>query len=563
MPETETNRGPKEGNRLAGINHSELWTVVFIGYLLLFCGLSFGKVWFMGESEGDYGRDLYYFYLVSKGSLPYIDFNWIYGPIMPLLYGVWYKIVGISVLKAQILWDIFFVGASLWTYFSIRKFSDPLMACVFSVFFTLYYGLFFQTFNHIGGAFFLSGLVYSLISLMKTEKKIYAWLTAIFAGLFTLVKLNMGLGVIFLTVGILIALVGKNKKLIAGLGLTCISVPALVYGGLILLSPMEQLSKSFPYSSNLSKGIPLILKNFLDTVFRADFTLFPMELYHEGFHKTIYTFINCNAYYFTDTLIALLVGIWLYRKSKIGWKELVFTIYLSALAFYLAHEFILVNTSYSLRVWSLLPATILLAFVFTKFLQTMEETALKKAVLYAVVATFVVILPVKFYYSYVLYTTPSFFIENERARVSTKYKLWRDVFAVAMEYVEKNVKPGEKLLTLPNGALINFVSQRDFPGRDVEFLYITELTPEDQQEIINTLEQERVKTIIYADKPFLPPNAADVVVFGEDYNKELYTYIQANYKVDLKAKIKEEIVTTASLYFYKRKTAFRHKKVLP
>src|ERR1700733_9505742 len=48
-------------------------------------------------AQGDHGRDLYAFEAVFKNQLPYKDFWWVYGPIMPYYYGLFYKIFGLHI----------------------------------------------------------------------------------------------------------------------------------------------------------------------------------------------------------------------------------------------------------------------------------------------------------------------------------------------------------------------------------------------------------------------------------------------------------------------------------
>ena len=48
-------------------------------------------------AQGDHGRDLYAAQAVYRGELPYKDFWWVYGPLMPYYYGLFYKIFGIKI----------------------------------------------------------------------------------------------------------------------------------------------------------------------------------------------------------------------------------------------------------------------------------------------------------------------------------------------------------------------------------------------------------------------------------------------------------------------------------
>src|ERR1700691_4329863 len=45
-------------------------------------------------AQGDHGRDLYAAQAVYRGELPYKNFWWVYGPLMPYYYGLFFKIFG-------------------------------------------------------------------------------------------------------------------------------------------------------------------------------------------------------------------------------------------------------------------------------------------------------------------------------------------------------------------------------------------------------------------------------------------------------------------------------------
>ena len=47
-------------------------------------------------AQGDHGRDLYAFRKTLEGKLPYKDYWWVYGPLMPFYYGSFINIFGNS-----------------------------------------------------------------------------------------------------------------------------------------------------------------------------------------------------------------------------------------------------------------------------------------------------------------------------------------------------------------------------------------------------------------------------------------------------------------------------------
>src|ERR1700684_984460 len=48
-------------------------------------------------AQGDHGRDLYAAQAVWRGELPYKNFWWVYGPLMPYYYGLFFKIFGTQI----------------------------------------------------------------------------------------------------------------------------------------------------------------------------------------------------------------------------------------------------------------------------------------------------------------------------------------------------------------------------------------------------------------------------------------------------------------------------------
>ena len=109
------------------IAQSPLWIIAVL--LVIFCtlaiyGYNLPLNYASPTDEGDFGRDLYCFELVSKGQLPYIDFHWIYGPLPVLLYGLCFKMFGVAAFNALTLWYIFYIATVITIYFLIADISQ-------------------------------------------------------------------------------------------------------------------------------------------------------------------------------------------------------------------------------------------------------------------------------------------------------------------------------------------------------------------------------------------------------------------------------------------------------
>src|ERR1035438_646575 len=69
-------------------------------------------------SQGDHGRDLYAAEAVYRGELPYRDFWWVYGPLMPYYYGLFYKIFGVHITSVLLGRALLGIACSVLMYLS-------------------------------------------------------------------------------------------------------------------------------------------------------------------------------------------------------------------------------------------------------------------------------------------------------------------------------------------------------------------------------------------------------------------------------------------------------------
>src|ERR1039457_2107636 len=102
-------------------------------------------------SQGDHGRDLYAFDAVTHGKLPYKDFWWVYGPIMPYYYGLFFKIFGVHITSVLLGRALLVIICSVLMYFSAACLMSPGLAFLAATWFTQSRQEFFFTYNHIAG----------------------------------------------------------------------------------------------------------------------------------------------------------------------------------------------------------------------------------------------------------------------------------------------------------------------------------------------------------------------------------------------------------------------------
>lgn len=154
----------------------------------------------------DYGWHAYIAFQSSLGRLPYLDYPFIYGPLMPLLYGVGLKFMGHSLASLYKVWILVGVLIFLVVFFCGRraKLGDSLSALLGACLFVPFtYDK--NTENHIGAVLPLAVLAFLMIQQISSSreelnsarigKRQPIRLYSIFACLLfvTLVKVNIGI----------------------------------------------------------------------------------------------------------------------------------------------------------------------------------------------------------------------------------------------------------------------------------------------------------------------------------------------------------------------------------
>ena len=144
-------------------------------------------------SQGDHGRDLYAFDAVTHGKLPYKDFWWVYGPIMPYYYGLFFKIFGVHITSVLLGRALLVVLCSVFFYLSAACLMSPGLAFLASAWFTQSRQEFFFTYNHIGGIAAELIIGWCLLSYIRQESMRYLWIALVADFILGLVKINFGL----------------------------------------------------------------------------------------------------------------------------------------------------------------------------------------------------------------------------------------------------------------------------------------------------------------------------------------------------------------------------------
>lgn len=508
--------------------------------------------------EGDLGRDLYNFYLVSKGNLPYIHFNWIYGFLPPLLYGATFAVFGVSIFNALSLWYCAFFGAVLSTYHLVKHFLNPFYGFLAGVGLILYYEFLVMTFNHVFGTLFITTALLFLYCYIKNKHKSALAFFTTSCLLLAFTKLNMAMAFAFTTFTILLLVAFLKKKenlkdiILAFTGF--ILITTVVYLIFIALIPEGQLLKSFPYSSSMLMKHKISFIERLFSSFNSLLVFYKLNINY--WLKLIYELSNLKVYYLILPVFSLLSGIYLYKTAKITLEEGTFLLVLVFTSLATFHEFILVGTDYSVKVWG--TSIIVILFFYTIMLLSKFDIAKKHAkLLTGLLLPFIItIFIVRFAFFMAVGELKTYHFPLPRAQISVYNIEWFISALEQIKYMQQNTKETDMVLSIPYNMFYNFIAKREQPTRYTEFLWLSGLTEKDQEKIIEDIEKHKVETILFAYKG--GDISGGVGQFGKTHAQKLNTYIKNNYIIDKSLLYEDETILVSPVGFFKRSTPFKN-----
>jgi len=143
-------------------------------------------------AQGDHGRDLYAAAATLRGELPYRDYYWPYGPIMPLYYGLAFGLLGASAHSLLVAAAALEALTALLVYAMLARTQPRGLALLGAWWFLLFDRGFPHTWSHAGprAAFVL--LTLALLRYLDDASRRALWLACAATALLLLGKLNFG-----------------------------------------------------------------------------------------------------------------------------------------------------------------------------------------------------------------------------------------------------------------------------------------------------------------------------------------------------------------------------------
>lgn len=470
-------------------------------------------------STGDHGRDFYCAEQILKGKIPYHDFWWVYGPLMPYYYALFYKMLGITMSSILVGKVILVLICEVFFYLTLGLFAPSLFALIGTLWFVLYMNDFFFTYNHIGGVACLLGSLYYVVSYLKNDKFGYLALSIFCLFILGLIKINFALSSLFAFIISVRAIEyfqkypRKNLSLLIILLLGSLS---LIYFLLLHNLPLYEIRQCFPYlsSDQPHQSTPIqsiqeaITQVILDGIASLSNRAFTLLILMSG----LFVAITC-----------------LSGKTPANAKNFIFASLITLGTFYVLniHEYILSGTTY--RAYWVKPISILLVFT-TIYLATKH---LKPIILFLLYATLLLNIGLEVTNRYTMMRQvkrPEYFLSNPRAHVYVGNKpSWIDTVQQTTNFLKTRLKSSETFFALPYDCLYYFLAGKDSPTRQLIFFDHINIPQEQETGIIRELENNKVNWVVVSSRSISFEGGLGTL--GVSYCPLIGRYIAQNFEV--------------------------------
>lgn len=470
-------------------------------------------------ASGDHGKDLYCFWATMKGAVPFQDYWWVYGPLMPYYYAAVLKLLGVTVHSILIGEIILKILAGVCVFLAVAAVSPPVWAYLAALWFWNYYPFFFFTYTHTGGVLLLLAAVACLFHYLdkRTTHALYVGLAAIF--FLCLVKLNTGFAALFAFVTSIWLIDRTDRRptkadrkfYLIALGLVpaaVISVYSIFLRGL----PYYVLRQSFPY---------LGCDRQVSTPVEVNVLIFFGYLASKYFLDPIGILFSAILVLAGGRAAGLLRSPATDKNTKkkfllsAGTLLIFFTL--------LLHEFVFSGVVYTIS-WST-PFSMLFIFILFAF-STRHDSTLSRRLIYTALLLIIVLQGQP--WAIVQRKKIDIFWDHPRIRIySQNSQKWLDTVSQTADYLDKHLGNGETFFALPYDPLYYYLTGRMAPTRQLMFFYNNHIPLAQEVETIKELEQHRVKYIVMSSRAHA--QEAGLGIFGETHCQMLAWYIGENF----------------------------------
>lgn len=494
------------------------WLTLLAGIWILYPFLDYQPL----LAQGDHGRDLYAASVAFEGRVPYRDYWWVYGPLMPYYYAFFFKTLGVHVPALLTGKALLSLAGALFIYGILTALAvRGALAFIGALWFLAFPPEFFITYNHAGGTTLLLTITFFVVQYLARAHVVFLYgsLGAIF--LLSLVKINFGAAALL---GLWAAVFGidricknpatRGKKIFYRAAFVLPALVFLIYWLFLRGLPIHAVRQCLPYFGgdqpyhvSLTAGVGMLL-------------------------KSIYENIKSSGQNFLFALIV--VGTALRTAARLASNQIPAeekTRLLTAIGFlaffYLltVHEFLLSGVFYR-SLWAK-PFAYLLMFIFLDT-GTRDLRRSVRVLLCGALLTIAGLNILNTHSAVKTAKTPFQYLGVPRGKVflGNPYP-WLATVTHTVTFLEANLREDELFFALPYDPLYYFLTGKAAPTRQIIFFDHIRIPPQQEKEILAELENNKVNWIVLTSRR--KATEYGLGTLGETYCPLIGAYIEQNF----------------------------------
>jgi len=499
-----------------------LLVVVVVGLIVSLPGLDFQA----GIAQGDHGLNLYAFGQTQAGKVPYQDYLWYAGPLMPYYYGLFFHVLGASLQTVMVAKGLLLIMSGIFCFLALQTCLSPLTALTAAVWYTIFNPQFTHSYNHIGATAMMMPALFFILQYIQTKNRRFLWGNLVCFFVINCIRLNIGLSLGVATAAVVWL---KDRSSSSGTGQSNLLFYLSGLGGITLITagvylfflkglPLDYIHQCFPYlGMSQSQGpISLIeaLKSYLLIARTAAFAT-----------RYIYSF------FFAVVIISVIHAVRVFMRRGTNKTQLKHSFFvISVLGLYhviTLHEFLKSGVYYRLY-WSV-PFLFMAAFVVIDLLLSKLQRHLR----------LVVLLTLLFCCGYVFMgrtnwkthfkdSTSTQYLSSPAGRFYAQNRpQWFKTVKETAAFLDNVLGPNETFFALPYDALYYFLTQKQSPSRMLMFFKHNNITDEQQAQIVASLEGRGINTILISNRAYSKEEGMGY--FGKTHCLILARYIEQHF----------------------------------
>ena len=474
-------------------------------------------------AQGDHGLLLCVSDLTQHGALPYRDYWWPYGPLMPVYYALCFKLLCVTIHSVLIGQAFLNLVTGVLIYLTLSRLIVPYMALLAAVSFWIFPSDFFFTYNHTGGVTLGAAVAYAAVAYAAAKKTRFLVMGLVAVFLLSLVKVNFGFAALAAFVGS-VALVNAFERVLWSaqtvrfymvsltlLPASIVGVYAFLVRGLPLYAVRQCfpfLPGDYPYHASLRHALNFWLQA-LERAANADWI------------SRCFTVVVVLSAIQTILLLAkkkMDSG----RRKTVAIAALIFCLFFTAFL----HEFLLSGTGYAVN-WAT-PFGILLVFLLISVASAPLHAAVRcllgVTLLLGALSSFCDDTEMLRWFK-----TPGHFFANERARIYVGNDgEWMHTVQSATQFLENRLRPDETFFAFPYDSLYYFLTGRKSPTRELIFFEHAKMTEAQERDVIANLEKKKVNWVLMSNRTQAAPQEKGI--YGASFCRVLAPYLATNFE---------------------------------